>query len=266
MAGGNQLALRTVGSHDHGPDPPRSRGRQHGGAGAVAEQRRGGPVVGIDDPAHEIGADEQHRLRAAGIDHPGAKSKSGQEPGAGGAHVDRAGAVRAQAVGNHRGRVGEQVVRGEGGDEHEVHGSRVHARALERLRTGVRGQGGQALVRSRPPALAHAGARHDPIRLDAEPRGDLRRLDPLLGHGAAERGDPGAPGQRLAALRALRGRVAVAGLCTGRLQLRGSLGLDAVQGPPHEPRQDLARPGLEEPPHAVLVEALRAPPPSRRAA
>ena len=74
-------------------------GTEHDRAGAVAEQRRGPLVVPVDDPRGEIGADQEHALGASGLDLSRAERQPRQEPRAGGAEVDCAGAVGADRRG-----------------------------------------------------------------------------------------------------------------------------------------------------------------------
>ena len=80
------------------PSEPRSQPRirpgpvallEHDGAGAVAEEDRGGAVLPVDDARHRLGADEQHAL------HAGA-----EEPVGGDEAVDEAGARRVEVDGS----------------------------------------------------------------------------------------------------------------------------------------------------------------------
>ena len=95
---------------------------------------------------------------AAGLDLGGAEAERGHEAGAGRADVAGGGAAGAQLAGDERRRVGQQLVLGEGRDEHELDVGAVDARGVERLRPAS-----AASAVSEPPS-ARAGARGCPVR------------------------------------------------------------------------------------------------------
>ena len=166
------IGAGAVGAEDHRADPAAAlRGLQHDRTGAVGEHGRGGAILGIDHPRHQIGADHDRAAGAAGFDLRRPDRQRRQKAGARGVDVEGAGAGRAQRMGDQRRRAGHQLIRRGGGDDHQIDVQRVHRRpgqSLSRRRRGV--------VSSRSPGSAirrggsRCGARSSPRRLPAGPR------------------------------------------------------------------------------------------------
>ncbi len=212
----------------------------------------------VGDAADEVGADHQHALRAAGLDLGRGERDGRQERGAGGADVDRAGALRAERVGDQRRRVRRHLVLRHRRDQHEVEiaAPAIPARSSASS-AGGGGEVGEALVVARHAALADAGAGVDPVVGLADPLGDRVVVDDRLRQHGGDRAQRGAARDGSPAARASpAGWAACSGI--GRLQLVGRLRLDVGQGAAHEAGQDLAGRGLDEAGRAALVAARRA--------
>ena len=111
-------------------------------ARAVAEEAGGAAVVEVEHAAHEVGADDERVLRAAGVEHAGGEAQRGDESGAGRADVERLGVAEAERVGDERRRVGHDLVGRGRGDEDEVD-LLQRARPIDRGPAGRRGSRGR---------------------------------------------------------------------------------------------------------------------------
>jgi hypothetical protein len=200
----------------------------------------------------DVGADEQHGVGPPALDLRAAEGERGEEAGAGGPDVDRAGAGRADRGGHERRRVGQHVVGRRRGEQEQVDVGGVRPGLLEHGLGGLRGDAGERLARPDHAALADAGARLDPAVGDAEALGDRRVGDAALGQRdrdvgqrrAGEGGAVGGGGARRGGEDLRHGH---------REPLRGGR-LDASEGAADEAREDLARARLDEAVDAVGVQ------------
>ena len=174
---------------DCGAEARRPAGGDHRGSGAVAEQARGGLVVGVDDPAHDLGPDHEDGVRAAGLHEARRQRERGDEPGTGSANVDPADERRSQLGRNLRRRVRKDLVLRRGGHEHEVERSRLYVRALERLSARIGREGSEGRARCRAAALLDPGAGLQPPLVHTEPAGDRLAGDDIGRQGHPEPGD-----------------------------------------------------------------------------
>ena len=159
-------------------------GRQHDGAGAVAEQHAGGAVVEVEDAGEDFGADHQHVLRMAGLDEGVARRQCVDEAAAHGAQVER-GAVVAHAElvlddARGAGEAAEEVRRGRGDDD-QVDLVGVQPGRVERHAGRVDGQVGGVLVGSSVVAGGDAAAGRDPLVRGLDARGGQLRRQLVVG-------------------------------------------------------------------------------------
>lgn len=137
------------------------------GAGAVAKQRIGLDVVGIEDSRIAIAAD--HKAKVAGA--AGDKCRSGDQ----GIHESSAGCLHIhgranefQLVLNDACRGWKRIVRSECADEQQVDVSRLDAGAVDAAIDRFNAEIAGGLMGKRVPALEDSRALDDPIRIEAE--------------------------------------------------------------------------------------------------
>ena len=141
----------------------------------------------------QVGADHERVAHASGLDLRGAEAERGHEAGAGRADVAGGGAAGAELAGDQRRRVGQQLVLGEGRDEHELDVGAVDARGGERLAPGLGGERGQRAALAGVPALADARS----ARRSTRGRRRCGLGDLVVGHAVRRqrRGDGGDAGE-----------------------------------------------------------------------
>ena len=169
VVGDDRVAHPAVGGEQDRADRALALGAEDDGAGAVAEQRGGALVGGVDDAARAISAPiTSTRVGAAGLDLGGADRERGRAsrcrrrrrryaPTPMPSASATSGAVFGrELVGRHR--------RHE--DEVDVGGRRPASESARRAAASARSRG--ALARGGVAALADAGAADDPVRVDAD--------------------------------------------------------------------------------------------------
>jgi hypothetical protein len=194
VRGVQEVALRLRAQEHRTELAGRVRAGEHGGAGAVGEQHRGLLVRGVDELGEVLGADHQHGVRAAGLEHRRAELQPAQEAGAGGVDVQAGGAAGAEQAGDGDRGGRQQVVGRARRHEHHVDVTGRDAGVVERGLPGLRGQRRELRALGQHAALADPGAGQDPLLVLADLLGDLGVSDDDLRDGDAEARDRGAKG------------------------------------------------------------------------
>ena len=140
-------------------------GREHDGAGAVAEQRKALLVAGIDDPAVAVSADHQRTLAVAGGHELRRDDQGEDEARAGRLHVKR-GTVQLEPVLNQVGRGGKCHVGRERRDDQQVDVGRLAPGRLQATDGGLHTQVAGRLVGQREPPFMDSRPVDDPFGIE----------------------------------------------------------------------------------------------------
>ena len=190
--GVEHVRLRGVGAEDEAAAADLElAARDDDRAGAVAEEHRGAAVVVVGDARQRLGAADEHDARAAALDLRGGLVERVDEAGARGVDVDRARALGAERERDVRGDARRHAVRRDRRDDDLVDLGGGAAGVLERQRARARGKLGERLVGRDDPALADAGAAHDPLVARVEALDEVGVGDDVLGQRGADAEDPG---------------------------------------------------------------------------
>ena len=162
--------MATIGMQVGGDDARRLAGRQHHGAGAVAEQHAGGAISEVEDAREHLGADHQRVAGGAGADHRVGHRQAVDEARTHRLHVERRAAVGdAQLALHDAGRAGEDHVRRGRGDDDQPDVLTLQAGSLDGVAGCLGGQVARRLIGRGKVTGPDAGALDDPVigRLDA---------------------------------------------------------------------------------------------------
>ena len=178
---GDHVGQTAVGGQHDRTDRSSSVAAEYDRSSAVAPQGGGLTVVVVGQSGEHLRADQQHLVDAPDLEHSGGQRQPAQPAAAGGAHVDGAGAMGAEAEGDLRRGVGGHLVLAEARHQDQIDLGGVDVSVFQRLAARTDRQIGDALARRDPAALADPGALDDPLVVDADSFADLgrwRRCDP----------------------------------------------------------------------------------------
>jgi hypothetical protein len=162
----------------------------------ISEQRRGPPIVEVEEASQDLSPHHQHVLGVAGLHRGRSECKRGNRAAARGADVEGRGVRRAEFVRDDRSGARRDLVCGERGDEQHVDLDRVQAGVLQRHPPGARRQVTHPHTGRGTAPLADPGAPLDPLNAHAKPCCDLCICDPALGKRGPEPRDARHPNDR----------------------------------------------------------------------